>query len=64
MVNGVAPEIAVDGRLELRSARHPLLIGAVRKRLEDALGDEVVPIEIVHRAADECLAHHRPEHRR
>ncbi len=47
MVNGVAPEIAVDGRLELRSARHPLLIGAVRKRLEDALGDEVVPIEIV-----------------
>ncbi len=47
MVNGVAPEIAVDGRLELRSARHPLLIGAVRKRLEDALGAEVVPIEIV-----------------
>jgi DNA mismatch repair protein MutS2 len=47
IVNGVAPEIAVDGRLELRSARHPLLIGAVRKRLEDALGAEVVPIEIV-----------------
>ena len=47
MVNGVAPEIAVDGRLELRSARHPLLIGAVRRRLEDALGAEVVPIEIV-----------------
>ncbi len=47
IVNGVAPEIAVDGRLELRSARHPLLIGAIRKRLEDALGDEVVPIEIV-----------------
>ena len=25
IVNGVAPEIAIDGRLELREARHPLL---------------------------------------
>ena len=34
IVNGVAPEIAIDGRLELREARHPLLIGASRRRLE------------------------------
>jgi DNA mismatch repair protein MutS2 len=33
LVGGVAPELAVDGRLELRAARHPLLIGAVRRRL-------------------------------
>ncbi len=33
LVNGVAPEIAIDGRLELREARHPLLIGSVRSRL-------------------------------
>ncbi|MGH9176832.1 MAG: hypothetical protein ACRD1H_20860, partial [Vicinamibacterales bacterium] len=38
LVNGVAPEIAIDGRLELRSARHPLLIDAVRKRLHDPAG--------------------------
>jgi DNA mismatch repair protein MutS2 len=36
VVNGVAPEIAIDGRLELRDARHPLLIAEVRRRLEDA----------------------------
>jgi DNA mismatch repair protein MutS2 len=48
IVNGVAPEIAVEGRLELRSARHPLLINAVRKRLdEEALESDVVPVEIV-----------------
>ena len=33
LVNGVAPEIAIDGRIELRDARHPLLIREVRKRL-------------------------------
>ena len=31
MVDGVEPEIAVDGTLELKGARHPLLIPAVRK---------------------------------
>jgi DNA mismatch repair protein MutS2 len=48
LVNGVAPEIAIDGRLELRDARHPLLISAVRRRLEDA-GDDftVIPITVV-----------------
>jgi DNA mismatch repair protein MutS2 len=48
LINGVAPEIAIDGRVELRQARHPLLLTAVRRRLEDA-GDEidVVPVEIL-----------------
>jgi DNA mismatch repair protein MutS2 len=48
LINGVAPEIAIDGRLELREARHPLLLTAVRRRLEGA-GDEldVVPIHII-----------------
>ncbi len=48
LVNGVAPEIAIDGRLELSSARHPLLIGAVRRRLDDTAGPaEVIPADIV-----------------
>jgi DNA mismatch repair protein MutS2 len=48
IVNGVAPEIAIDGRLELREARHPLLIGAVRRRLEDAgEGGDVIPIDVI-----------------
>jgi DNA mismatch repair protein MutS2 len=48
LVNGVAPEIAIDGRLELRQARHPLLLTAVRRRLEDAGDDiDVVPVEIL-----------------
>jgi DNA mismatch repair protein MutS2 len=48
IVNGVAPEIAIDGRLELREARHPLLIGTVRRRLEDAgEGGDVVPIDVI-----------------
>jgi len=33
-VDGVKPAIAADGRLELRAARHPLLIRAVRDRLD------------------------------
>src|SRR5688572_17023007 len=40
MVGGVAPEIAIDGRLELREARHPLLIREVRSRLADALPED------------------------
>jgi len=35
LVDGIQPAIATDGRLELRAARHPLLIGAVRRRLAD-----------------------------
>lgn len=34
-VDGIAPEITTDGHLELRGARHPLLIPAVRDRLAD-----------------------------
>ena len=36
LVNGVEPRIARDGRLELRAARHPLLIPAIRRRLRTA----------------------------
>jgi DNA mismatch repair protein MutS2 len=34
-VDGVPPAIAADGRLELRGARHPLLIPAVRRQLDE-----------------------------
>jgi DNA mismatch repair protein MutS2 len=53
VINGVAPEIAVDGRVELRDARHPLLIREVRRRLSDATGagdsdaTDVVPTDIL-----------------
>jgi DNA mismatch repair protein MutS2 len=33
LVDGVEPALATDGRLELRAARHPLLIPAVRRHL-------------------------------
>jgi DNA mismatch repair protein MutS2 len=35
LVDGVQPAMASDGRLELRAARHPLLIPAVRRRLAE-----------------------------
>ena len=35
LVDGVEPAIATDGRLELRAARHPLLIEAVRRHLDE-----------------------------
>ena len=53
MVNGVAPELALDGRIELRGARHPLLIKAVRHRLAgdgegaEEGGVDVVPTDIL-----------------
>src|SRR5205085_5385471 len=34
LVSGVAPSISADGRLELRGAKHPLLIPAVVSRLD------------------------------
>ena len=37
MIDGVKPVIAADGRLELRAARHPLLIGAVRRHLGESM---------------------------
>jgi DNA mismatch repair protein MutS2 len=36
LTSGVAPVVSTDGRLELRGARHPLLIPAVVDRLDDA----------------------------
>jgi DNA mismatch repair protein MutS2 len=39
LVDGTEPSIAADGRLELRGARHPLLVPAVRRRISDNDGD-------------------------
>jgi DNA mismatch repair protein MutS2 len=39
LVDGVQPAIANDGRLELRAARHPLLIEAVRRHLGAGAND-------------------------
>jgi DNA mismatch repair protein MutS2 len=56
LVRGVEPKLAKDGRLELRAARHPLLIPAVRRRLESDDADpesssrtevEPVPVDIL-----------------
>jgi DNA mismatch repair protein MutS2 len=48
LVNGIAPELAIDGRLELRGAKHPLLMTSIRKRLgDDAEDRDVVPIDVV-----------------
>jgi DNA mismatch repair protein MutS2 len=54
LIDGVEPAIAGDGRLELRAARHPLLIPAVRQRVsgEDQPGPEPrapspVPVDIL-----------------
>ena len=47
LVDGVQPAISADGRLELRAARHPLLIPAVRRRLDDSSdGKDPVPVDI------------------
>jgi DNA mismatch repair protein MutS2 len=47
-VDGVQPAIAADGRLELRAARHPLLIGAVRRQIEsgEASHEEGGPVPV------------------
>ncbi|SVD25944.1 uncharacterized protein METZ01_LOCUS378798, partial [marine metagenome] len=36
LVGGIEPTLSTDGTLELRSARHPLLMPAVRERLRNA----------------------------
>ncbi len=36
-MDGVAPELATDGRFELKGARHPLLIPAVREKTSEVL---------------------------
>ena len=59
LVDGIEPALATDGRLELRAARHPLLIPAVRRHLgleekdgtlegrATSSGREPVPVDIV-----------------
>jgi DNA mismatch repair protein MutS2 len=50
LVSGVAPTMAADGRLELRAARHPLLIPGVISRLEperDVPGRDPVPVDLL-----------------
>jgi DNA mismatch repair protein MutS2 len=51
-IDGVRPAIASDGRLELRAARHPLLIEALRRRLGEHRGPGAndqgpVPVDIL-----------------
>jgi DNA mismatch repair protein MutS2 len=41
LVDGVQPTLAADGRLELRAARHPLLIPAVRRHLGEPASSEL-----------------------
>ena len=50
LVDGVAPALATDGRLELRAARHPLLIPAVAARRRDTdadTGRQPTPVDLV-----------------
>src|SRR5688572_6411394 len=54
LVRGVEPRLAKDGRLELRAARHPLLIPAVRRflgtrgtALAEAGEHEPVPVDLL-----------------
>jgi DNA mismatch repair protein MutS2 len=43
LIDGVAPQIADDGRIELRAARHPLLIPSVDARLSRSDNEERSP---------------------
>ncbi len=45
-VQGVAPALAADGRLELRGARHPLLIPAIRRHLGEQADEERSPVPV------------------
>jgi DNA mismatch repair protein MutS2 len=49
IVRGVEPIVSTDGRLELRAARHPLLIPEVARRLDEssARSTPPVPVDIV-----------------
>ncbi len=53
LVDGVEPAVATDGRLELRAARHPLLIPSVRRHITQGLSESdadsraVVPVDVV-----------------
>ena len=55
LVDGIQPRIAGDGRLELRAARHPLLIPAVRRKLGDdtsAFAEATADKPLAHRSAE------------
>jgi DNA mismatch repair protein MutS2 len=43
-MEGLAPALTTDGRLEFRGARHPLLIPAIRDRLDDPTGGPAVVV--------------------
>jgi DNA mismatch repair protein MutS2 len=50
IVDGTEPVLAADGSLELRGARHPLLMRKVNERLEDGRSDggiDPVPVDIL-----------------
>jgi DNA mismatch repair protein MutS2 len=46
IVDGVRPKIAVDGRLEIRGGRHPLLIPALRRRIETGADTDKAPVPV------------------
>jgi DNA mismatch repair protein MutS2 len=43
-IDGIEPALARDGRLELRAARHPLLVA---QRANDRAANEVVPVDVL-----------------
>jgi DNA mismatch repair protein MutS2 len=52
LVGGIEPALATDGRLELRAARHPLLIPRLQRHLDERGGDsdeerEPVPVDVL-----------------
>ena len=50
LVGGIEPTTATDGALELRGARHPLLMREVNERLDDRTGiptPEPIPVDIL-----------------
>jgi DNA mismatch repair protein MutS2 len=51
LVDGTEPSIAADGRLELRGARHPLLIPAVRRRISGNDADSELTADATSRPA-------------
>jgi DNA mismatch repair protein MutS2 len=46
LVDGIRPKIAVDGRLEIRGGRHPLLNPALRRRIETAADGDKTPVPV------------------
>jgi len=60
LVSGVEPGLSPDGSLELRGARHPLLMASVQRRLDDETDSrdsapDPVPVDILLTAPDRVL---------